>query len=271
MTFAFSFGEWPKDGQIYGFDLDDTLISGGALMSGRVETLGKIVKDGGRIAVFSNQLRFKPSTIERKFRILDGLGVPWRGWAATGRDKYRKPEIGMTEFLDTKLSIFVGDAAGRKGDHSDCDLQFAKAAGCPFQVPETFFACEYKVPEIDYKQVLEYTNIVLVGAPASGKSTVAAYLETRGYKVVSNDRGVVDGGSALTVIDNTHPSVSSRAACIKPGTLCIHMDTPLHICQGRNETRSGKGRVPGIVYKKYNKEFEMPTIKEGFAKVIIVK
>lgn len=37
---------------------------------------------------------------------------------------------------DVKSSYFVGDAAGRSGDHSDGDKGFAKAVGLPFFTPE---------------------------------------------------------------------------------------------------------------------------------------
>lgn len=54
-------------------------------------------------------------------------------YAATEDDEYRKPRMGMwREFfddydldvsgVDLSNSIFVGDAAGRPGDHSQVDL-----------------------------------------------------------------------------------------------------------------------------------------------------
>jgi bifunctional polynucleotide phosphatase/kinase len=36
-------------------------------------------------------------------------------------------------------SFFVGDAAGRPGDHSDTDRKWAVNAGLPFFVPEQLF------------------------------------------------------------------------------------------------------------------------------------
>ena len=40
---------------------------------------------------------------------------------------------------DLAASFFVGDAAGRPSDHSDCDSAFAKAVGLPFYLPEAAF------------------------------------------------------------------------------------------------------------------------------------
>lgn len=65
----------------------------------------------------------------------------------------RKPEIGMWEELvlyiqdtlgedygvDIENSFYVGDAAGRDGDHLPDDINFAKNVGLQFQLPEEFF------------------------------------------------------------------------------------------------------------------------------------
>lgn len=58
----------------------------------------------------------------------------------------RKPETGtVTVFerevskLDKGQSVFVGDAAGRKGDFSDSDKRFAQNSGLPFKTPEEYF------------------------------------------------------------------------------------------------------------------------------------
>lgn len=79
-------------------------------------------------------------------------------------DYHRKPCCGMWEFLekilhqqlhqtkkhdkaqdismavvDRAASLYVGDMAGRQGDYSASDLQFAMNLGVDFQVPETFY------------------------------------------------------------------------------------------------------------------------------------
>lgn len=71
-------------------------------------------------------------------------------------DSMRKPSIGMWEYLETyikealgdeysidkKLSFFVGDAAGREGDHLDSDKVFAETIGIAFDIPENVFPVE---------------------------------------------------------------------------------------------------------------------------------
>ena len=65
--------------------------------------------------------------------VLEALNIPISVYAATEYDEYRKPRLGMWKELlddydldipdavDLEGSIFVGDAAGRPGDHSAGD------------------------------------------------------------------------------------------------------------------------------------------------------
>jgi bifunctional polynucleotide phosphatase/kinase len=90
-------------------------------------------------------------------------------FAALDRDKYRKPNIGMLEYVlrmyaergwdvgtcrawdvsrvgasesalgltsDLRKTFFVGDAAGRPGDHSSDDRNMAHNANLQFRTPE---------------------------------------------------------------------------------------------------------------------------------------
>lgn len=126
--------------------------------------LKQLTIDGYTIVIISNQkaVSLKPDTKaktgnsdskslatlkEKVTAVLDALdlGVSVSIYAATEYDEYRKPRMGMWReivkdlglaaegdadgkegsTLDLENSIFVGDAAGRKGDHSCCDRYVA--------------------------------------------------------------------------------------------------------------------------------------------------
>ncbi|WVZ03769.1 hypothetical protein V8G54_024575 [Vigna mungo] len=78
-------------------------------------------------------------------------------------DAFRKPKPGMWHLMEQHfnsgividmdqlfflpfsssidaISFYVGDAAGRKSDHSDADIKFAEAIGLKFYLPEDYFA-----------------------------------------------------------------------------------------------------------------------------------
>jgi hypothetical protein len=53
------------------------------------------------------------------------------------------PQTILTSIVQTDMerSFFVGDAAGRAGDHSDTDRKWAINASLDFYVPEELFKC----------------------------------------------------------------------------------------------------------------------------------
>ena len=49
------------------------------------------------------------------------------------------PSIWPDASKDKKASVFVGDAAGRPGDHAVTDRQWAENVGIPFLTPEVIY------------------------------------------------------------------------------------------------------------------------------------
>jgi len=181
------------------------------------------------IVIFTNQKgienklgldKFKQKIMNIKKSFTQDIWV----FVALQDDYYRKPLTGMWDLLEHLVenkinkenSFYVGDAAGRKDDHSDSDLYFAHNIGIKFCVPEDFIKIkseafinkiikpedftskitEYKYTDtyINLKNWISYKKpiipkhssklelILLVGLPGCGKSTFAKkYYNTYTY------------------------------------------------------------------------------------------
>lgn len=185
--------------KIAAFDLDGTLIttaSGKTFSDDPIDwkwwhpsvpsTLRSLwQKDGYKIVIFSNQGGLtldpdpKPTKAAKDIKRLDAwkekiamvlaqLDLPVSLYAATGKDSFRKPSLGMwkamcedfedfdakVDNVDKERSFFVGDAGGRipqpksagkkaiAKDFSCSDRNFAHNVGIKFLTPEEFFLDE---------------------------------------------------------------------------------------------------------------------------------
>ncbi|XP_062169290.1 polynucleotide 3'-phosphatase ZDP isoform X2 [Alnus glutinosa] len=127
------------------------------------DKLQRLYNDGYKLVIFTNESNIErwknkrqvavDSKIGRlnnfikqvKVFIACGLGESSRQAA----DAFRKPNPGMWHIMekhfnsgisiDMDQSFYVGDAAGRRDDHSDADIKFAQAIGLKFYVPEEYF------------------------------------------------------------------------------------------------------------------------------------
>jgi len=172
------------------------------------ETLRKLSKEGCQVVVFTNegtiQRRASKATIESaigaKAKALDVFAaflknVPFTAYVSTGTgaNRFRKPSTGMWTCMQKRLaplsvdkenSFFVGDAAGRRGDHSDSDKKFAANLGIPFFTDDDYFASPVSStsdPPLTLSTVVprpipKTTLLVLCGPPGAGKSTLASKL-----------------------------------------------------------------------------------------------
>ncbi|KAJ0264087.1 Polynucleotide 3'-phosphatase ZDP [Hirschfeldia incana] len=130
------------------------------------EKLQSLYSQGYKLVIFTNESnidRWKnkrqaavDSKIGRLNSFIKRVEVPVQVFIACGvassggkDDLYRKPKPGMWQLMkkhfnsgieiDMDKSFYVGDAAGRKGDHSDADIKFAQANGLKFFTPEEYF------------------------------------------------------------------------------------------------------------------------------------
>ncbi|KAG5331513.1 PNKP kinase, partial [Acromyrmex charruanus] len=178
-----------------------------------------------KIVIFTNQAglstgKFKISDFKGKIeKIVQKIGVPIQVFIAVGKSIYRKPTIGMWEFLEKEKnggitinkakSFYVGDAAGRpknwapgkKKDHSSVDRLMALNVDVKFETPEEHFlkrkAPPYELPKFNPKNLSQIDickpadaeltlkqqeMILMVGSPGSGKSYFTKnHLKEYGY------------------------------------------------------------------------------------------
>ncbi|KAK0502955.1 polynucleotide kinase 3 phosphatase-domain-containing protein [Armillaria luteobubalina] len=149
------------------FDLDGTLIKSSFGKGSKREkgnpthfewwdatvptALKRLHQDGFSIIIISNQALKGAALTTWKLKIPSIAAVlsevPFRMFAATAKDEYRKPmlECGMKDVsIDKQSSFFVGDAAGRKwkGSQKDfacTDRKWALNVGLSFHTPEEYF------------------------------------------------------------------------------------------------------------------------------------
>ncbi|XP_053642699.1 uncharacterized protein F21D5.5 [Cherax quadricarinatus] len=229
--------------KIAGYDMDGTLIT---TQSGKVfavnyddwkiiysEVPGKLKQlheDGYKLVIFTNQAgiaagKHTVAGVQKKIsNIISKFGVPFQVFVSTGKGNYRKPALGMWNFLkneanggvdiDMKESMFIGDAAGRpaegkkKKDFSFSDRLFALNMGIQFFTPEEHFlgvkTQKYNMPEFDPRAVDESVSlfdppstkvpkhnlevIIFVGYPGSGKSFLSTkHFAPLGYVQANRD------------------------------------------------------------------------------------
>lgn len=221
--------------------------------------------------------------------------------------RYRKPHVGMWEIFlqrahpDTPSVLFYcGDAAGRPGDFADTDLKFAINIGVPFWTPEMFFN---GAPQTDLRPsdptelipaALKATAtpapviaariaalprpvcVVMVGSPASGKTTLARdIVDALGdAHLASRDRGTRPDAALAArqsvVVDNTHGDLEARrriyeAARGYPSLVICHVTTPKEACMYLAEERCATGgpHLSRVAIHTYWKRRVVPTAAEA--------
>lgn len=141
--------------------------------------------------------------------------------------------------------------------------------------------------------------VLMVGCPASGKTTLSKRLAAAGgfttVRVCNDEIGNKKKAQRLAVeawragksvvVDNTNPSLETRkewidlAKSVGVSTIrCIYVKTDRAVAQHLNVFRSllpassalSRARVPDVVYNIYFSQFKVPTLEEGFNAIIEV-
>lgn len=262
------------------------------------KTLIDFYNQGFCIMIFTNQTKdWKVEQIRlalSNIRI-DGNIMPIR--IVIARDKiWHKPNTelfykSIEQFKPENIkhilskSIFVGDALGRPNDYSDSDLVFARNVGfATISAPEDVFTAPKRTtktfPLSDKQEI-----VVMVGYPGSGKSTFVnrTFSSNPRYKILHGDelktisKMLSEGKKLLkasfsVVFDATNPSTEKReqyvqlAKSFKIPIRCIWMTTSLEESLLRNNLRIKP--IPKIVFYTYRKNFNKPTVSEGFADIV---
>ncbi|KAJ6044595.1 hypothetical protein N7499_007097 [Penicillium canescens] len=298
--------------RIAGFDLDSTLIktkSGNVFPKSATDwqwwndkvpgRLKELNSEGYQVVIFSNQKKISVqkdikggrseskslSNFKEKMTVvLTQLDIPVSVYAATTDPEYRKPRLGMWhEFLDDydldvagvdlPGSIFVGDAAGRPGDHSGVDRGLATNIGMPFKTPEEFFLGETTEPATKLFDPMLYVKseeepakpftrkhpvelVLFCGSPGAGKSTFYwTHLEPLDYERVNQDmlktrpkclkvaREHLEAKKSV-VVDNTNADPETRAHWtslakeLKVPIRCVQFISTPDLCKHNNAVRA---------------------------------
>ena len=146
--------------------------------------------------------------------------------------------------------------------------------------------------------------VLMVGTPASGKSTFIQEHNVKNYKVVSRDtirfsflkdnedyfahenevykvfvnttKEELDKGNNV-IADATFLSEGSRTKFLRAlgkslentKVTAVMMKTPLEVCLERNEQRQGRAYVPRGVIRRMDAQKTVPAIEEGFDEVFV--
>ena len=223
--------------KIASFDLDYTLIKpkeknkfpknkdDWTFLNNNIKNILKLYSKNYHIVIFSNQnINNKMSYNDHIYKcnqIINELNIPITFYLSLDKDIFRKPRIGMWEYMinskfvniqiDINNSFYCGDALGRLNDFADTDLKFALNIILNIYSPEQIFSNNLLVdlnkfdnnhlitnikfhPNIYFEQP-QYLDIdkpinrevmILVGSPACGKSTIVS-VYYNSYILISQD------------------------------------------------------------------------------------
>jgi bifunctional polynucleotide phosphatase/kinase len=171
-----------------------------------------------------------------------------------------------------------------EGGEIDNLLVFANSSNGPHFTPSNSPLISTKQPEL----------LLLVGPPASGKSTFAQkYLVPKGYVHVNQDtlktkekclaavREALKQGKSV-VVDNTNPDPKVRSeylsAAKSHGAIPVRafvFAASTEICEHNAKFRAfstkgqanERGLIPSVVFNTFRSKYKAPEVKEGFAEI----
>ena len=280
--------------------------------------LYELISQNYKIVIITNQNGIEKnkltiSEFQQKIDFINNaLNINLIVLAAISDSINRKPRIGTWSYLNDLIfnkinlthSFYCGDAAGRilTKDFSDSDLKYALNINIIFLTPEMIFQNEpyqklelttfnpKSLPDYQGDVNIKYFNyqeiIILVGAPASGKSTfIKTYYPH--YKYINQDELKTLAKCKYmfksylyqkfnVIVDNTNKDIKTRKHWIDMATIfkiqirCIYLNIPKDIVIHLNKFRSltSQKKIPMVAIHTYFKKFEVPSLDEGFSEII---
>jgi predicted kinase len=138
---------------------------------------------------------------------------------------------------------------------------------------------------------MELELIIFVGLQGSGKTTwyhehfaathvhVSKDLMPNARNRDTRQLGQIDealAGRRSVVVDNTNPTVDSRAPLIALGhrhgarVIAVYFEAHVATSLMRNRAREGKARVPDVAIFRTKKQLVPPSLDEGFDEIRII-
>jgi bifunctional polynucleotide phosphatase/kinase len=268
----------PKEGRKFPQNVDDWQW----LRKSVPETIKKYYDDGYRIVFLTDQS--KPWKITMIENVIKNLNIHITCLIAMNKAFHKpNPAFFMENFsdiYDRNTSFYVGDAAGRDDDWSRNDIDLASNIGVKFYTPEEIFLLEK--PHAKEIKIEDKNNevIIMVGYPASGKTTTAKEMEKQGYIRIDGDslktgpkmvkEAEKYAGKHSIIFDATNGTKERRKYYIdfakkhNMKVRCLWKTTSIDLSMEQNRERQKQGgpKVPDIVFYTYRKRFEEPSQDE---------
>jgi bifunctional polynucleotide phosphatase/kinase len=314
-----------KNKNIILFDLDNTLIKFNLnsenyeLMYNNIITKLQELILLNNIIIISNQKQLNKKNMYEKFMKkinkffckFSESEIYSELYISIKNDKYRKPNTSFINIIKEKyfgkILYYCGDALGRKNDFNDTDLKFALNLSINIKSPEEVFLnklTEHKIIKYPTLNKIYYNFdyipklrecVILVGYPASGKSSIANLIFEKGlcnniyYKIINRDnlktikKCIIDTENSIKnnmsiIIDNTNPSKESRKIFIDIAKKynyyikVIIVNTSYLESYHRNYYRHIKYNseiIPLIAYNVFKNKYKKPTLDENIDYIII--
>jgi bifunctional polynucleotide phosphatase/kinase len=275
----------PKDGRSFPKDVDDWQYTRPSV-PGVVRSYGQT----HHVVIVTDQS--KPWKLDQIRRVVQDLGVECM--TVVVGVQTQKPSTALLYRAlpqwNADNAFYVGDAAGRPGDWSDRDKVFAANAKVRFYTPEEIFPMSNPPTTTEFATARDVVTrsdtkevVILVGYPASGKSTLArTVFEAAHYHIAAGDRLKTTAamlkdaeahiGLQSVVFDSTAGTIEKRRAFVQFANKhrlpvrAIWLDVTIGVAMERNKQRlvTGAQKIPDVAFYVYRNKFQTPEESEGF-------